>query len=151
MEGLVREPASGVLIAARPQVKGDSLRDVRLTKELAAALEEWFAFLESVKGVRLRSGGVDFAGSPLVFPVGTARHVATTHSTLGSNSLASELGCWSFLHIPCGIRPRRSCCGGNLRDVQVLLGHKSLVMTARYKHVDSEGLRSLIGNLRLDS
>jgi hypothetical protein len=36
---------------------------------LAASLEEWFAFLESVKGVRLRGGGVDFAGSsPLIFP-----------------------------------------------------------------------------------
>jgi len=60
---LVREPG-GVIIAARLQVKGGSFRDLPLTKELAASLEEWFAFLESVKGIRLRGGGVDFAGSP---------------------------------------------------------------------------------------
>jgi hypothetical protein len=29
---------------------------------------EWFAFLEGVKGVRLRGGGVNFAGSSLIFP-----------------------------------------------------------------------------------
>ena len=53
---LVREPASGVLIAAQFQVKTGSFRDVPLTKKLSDSLEEWFAFLESVKGVRLRGG-----------------------------------------------------------------------------------------------
>jgi integrase len=67
LDRCVREPG-GVIIAARLQVKGSSFRDLPLTRELSASLEEWFAFLESVKGVRLRSGGVDFAGSPLVFP-----------------------------------------------------------------------------------
>ena len=33
------------------QVKGRSFRDLPLTKELAVPLEEWFAFLEIVKGV----------------------------------------------------------------------------------------------------
>ena len=64
MDRLVREPG-GVIIAARLQLKGGSFRDLPLTKELSDSLEEWFAFLESVKGVRLRAGGVDFAGSPL--------------------------------------------------------------------------------------
>jgi site-specific recombinase XerD len=41
--------------------------------------------------------------------------------------------------------------GANLHDVQTLLGHKSLATTARYTHVDSERLRWVIGNLRLDS
>jgi integrase len=67
IDRLVRGPG-GMIIAARLQVKGGSFRDLPLTKELAASLQEWFAFLESVKGVRLRGGGVDFAGSPLVFP-----------------------------------------------------------------------------------
>jgi integrase len=64
---LVHEPG-GVIIAARLQLKGGSFRDLPLTKELSDSLEEWFEFLESVKGVRLRGGGVDFAGSPLIFP-----------------------------------------------------------------------------------
>ena len=63
MDRLVREPG-GVIIAVRLQVKGGSFRDLPLTPELSDSLEEWFAFLESVKGVRLRTGGIDFAGSP---------------------------------------------------------------------------------------
>ena len=55
LDRLVREPGR-VIIAARLQVKGSSFRDLPLTKELAASLEEWFAFLESVKAVRLRGG-----------------------------------------------------------------------------------------------
>ena len=46
----------GVIIAARLRVKGGSFRDLPLTKELSDSLEEWFAFPESVKGVRLRGG-----------------------------------------------------------------------------------------------
>jgi integrase len=58
-----------VIIAARLQVKGGSFRDLPLTTELSDSLGGWFAFLESVKGVRLRrGGGVNFAGSALVFP-----------------------------------------------------------------------------------
>jgi hypothetical protein len=43
------------MYCARLQIKGGSFRDLPLTKELAASLEEWFAFLESVKG-RAASG-----------------------------------------------------------------------------------------------
>ena len=52
-----------------PPSKGGSFRDLPLTRELSDSLGGWFAFLESVKGVRLRrGGGVNFAGSALVFP-----------------------------------------------------------------------------------
>jgi integrase len=52
---LVYEPG-GLMIAARLQVEGSSFRDLPLTKEFAASLEEWFTFRESVKGERLRGG-----------------------------------------------------------------------------------------------
>ena len=43
-------------------------RDLPLTTELSDSLGGSFAFLESFKGVRLRrGGGVNFAGSALVF------------------------------------------------------------------------------------
>jgi site-specific recombinase XerD len=154
MDGLVREPASGGLIAARPQVKGGSLRDVRLTKELSDSLEEWFAFLESVKGVRLRGGGVDFAGSPLVFP-GRDGAPFSNQAFNARIKLACErarvpiISAHPLRHTAATLLLNQ--CDANLRDVQVLLGHKSLVTTARYKHVDCEGLRLLVGNLRLDS
>jgi integrase len=108
MDRLVREPTSGVLIAARLQVKGGSFRDLRLTKELSDSLEEWFAFLESVKGMRLRGGGVDFAGSPLIFPGRDGAPVS--NQTFNARiKLACERARVPVIpHIPCGIRPRRS-------------------------------------------
>ena len=51
---------------------------------------EWVAFLESVKGVRL--GGVDFAGSQLIFLAGTARLLATRRSTPASSSPVGARG-----------------------------------------------------------
>jgi integrase/recombinase XerC len=150
---LVREPG-GVIIAARLQVKGSSFRDLPLTKELAASLEEWFAFLESVKGVRLRGGGVDFAGSPLIFPGRDGAPVSNQ-----AFNARIKLACERARVPVISAHPLRHTAatlllnerGANLRDVQTLLGHKSLATTARYTHVDSERLRSLVGNLRLHS
>jgi site-specific recombinase XerD len=153
LDRLVREPG-GVIIAAHLQVKGSSFRDLPLTEELAASLEEWFAFLESVKGVRLRGGGVDFAGSPLIFP----GRDGAPFSNQAFNARI-KLACERARVPVISAHPLRHTAatlllnerGANLRDVQTLLGHKSLATTARYTHVDYERLRSLVGNLRLHS
>jgi site-specific recombinase XerD len=151
IDRLVRDPG-GTIIAARLQVKSSSFRDLPVTKELSASLEEWFAFLESVKGVRLRSGGVDFAGSPLVFP----GRDGAPFSNQAFNARI-KLACERARVPVISAHPLRHTAatlllnerGANLRDVQTLLGHKSLATTARYTHVDSQRLRSLVGNLRL--
>jgi integrase/recombinase XerC len=150
---LVRD-RSGVLSVARLRVKGGSFRDLPLTRELSDPLEEWFAFLESVKGVRLRGGGTDFAGAQLVFP---GRHGAPF--TNQAFNARIKLACERARVPVISAHPLRHTAatlllnerGANLRDVQTLLGHKSLATTARYTHVDSERLRSLVGNLVLDS
>jgi site-specific recombinase XerD len=153
IDRLVREPG-GIIIAARLQVKGSSFRDLPLTKELAASLEEWFAFLESVKGVRLRGGGVDFAGSPLIFP-GRDGAPFSNQAFNARIKLACErarvpiISAHPLRHTAATLLLNER--GANLPDVQTLLGHKSLATTARYTHVDSERLRSLVGNLRLHS
>ena len=154
MDRLVREPMTGTLIAARLQVKSGSFRDLPLTKELSDSLQEWFAFLESVKGVRLRVGGVNFAGSPLIFP----GRAGAPFSNQAFNARI-KLACQRARVPVISAHPLRHTAatfllnerGANLRDVQALLGHKSIATTARYTHVDSERLRSLVGNIRLHS
>jgi integrase len=153
IDRLVREPG-GMIIAARLQVKGSSFRDLPVTKELSDSLEEWFAYLESVKGVRLRGGGVDFAGSPLVFP----GRDGAPFSNQAFNARI-KLSCERARVPVISAHPLRHTAatlllnegGANLRDVQSLLGDKSLATTARYAQVDSERLRSLVENLRLHS
>ena len=78
------------MIAARLQVKGGLFCDLPLTKELSDSLEEWFAFLESVRGVRLRGGGVDFAESPLVF-LGRDGAPELMISEIGTSSLTPKV------------------------------------------------------------
>jgi integrase/recombinase XerC len=146
IDRLVREPG-GMIIAARLQVKGGSFRDLPLTKELSDSLEEWSAFLESVKGMRLRGGGVDFAGSPLIFP-GRDGAPVSNQAVNARIKLACERARVPII----SAHPLRHTAAtlllnersANLRNVQKLLGHKSLATTARYTHADSERLRSLI-------
>ena len=147
----MHEPG-GVIVVVRLQVKGGSLRDLPLTPELAVSLKEWFTFLESVKGVRLRTGGIDFAGSPLVFP---GRDGAPFSNKAFNARL--KLACERARVPVISAHPLRHTAatlllnerGANLRDVQALLDHKNIATTARYTHVDSERLRTVVANLRL--
>ena len=150
IDRLVREPG-GIIIAARLQVKGGCFRDLPLTQELADSLEGWFAFLESVKGVRLRIG-IDSSGSPLVFP-GRDGAPFSNKAFNARLKLACER---ARVPVISGDPLRHTAAtlllnerGANLRDVQALLGHKSIATTARYTHVDSERLRTVVGNLPL--
>ena len=153
LDRLVREPG-GVIIAVRLQVKGGSFRDLPLTRELSDSLGEWFAFLESVKGVRLRTGGIGFAGSALVFP---GRDGAPFSNKAFNARL--KLACERARVPVISAHPLRHTAatlllnerGANLRDVQALLGHKSIATTARYTHVNSERLRTVVANLQLHS
>jgi len=88
---LVREPG-GSFSAARMRVKGGSFRELPLTGEMSGSLHEWATFLESVKGVRLRSGGVGEWSSPArpwCFQGGMADLSAIRRSTPGSSWRAS--------------------------------------------------------------
>ena len=107
------------------RVKGGSFRDLPLTTELSDSLEEWFAFLESVKGVRPRTGGIDFAGSALVFP---GRDGAPFSNKAFNARL--KLACQRARVPVISAHPLRHTAatlllnerGANLRDVQALLG-----------------------------
>lgn len=152
-ERLVREPG-GAFTAARMQIKGGSFRDLPLTAELSDTLHEWFNFLEGVRGVRLRGGGVEFAACRLVFP-GRDGGPVTNQAFNGRIKRACEragvpaISAHPLRHTAATLLLNER--GANLRDVQALLGHKSLATTARYTHVDRECLRSVVGNLRLRS
>jgi site-specific recombinase XerD len=137
-----------VIVAARLQVKDGYFRDLPSTTELSDSLEVWFAFLESVKGVRLQGGGVDFAESPLVFP---GRNGAPFSNQAFNARI--KLACERARVPVISAHPLRHTAatlllnerGANLRDVQTLSGHKSLATTARYTHVDPDGFAQWSG------
>ena len=150
---LVREPG-GVIIAARLQVKGGSFRDLPLTPELADSLEEWFAFLESVKGVRLRTGGIDFAGSPLVFP-GRDGAPFSNKAFNARLKLACErarvpvISAHPLRHAAATLllNEREPTCATSRPSWAIRVSQQPRV----YTHIDSERLRTVVGNLRLHS
>jgi site-specific recombinase XerD len=99
-------------------------------------------------------GGIDFAGSALVFP---GRDGAPFSNKAFNVRL--KLACERARVPVISAHPLRDTAatlllnerGANLLDVQALLGHKSIATTARYTHVDSQRLRTFVGNLRLHS
>jgi site-specific recombinase XerD len=99
--------------------------DVELVREDLA--RPWFAFLESVKGVRLRTGGIDFAGSTLVFP-------GRDGAPFSNKAFNARLNpAYDRARVPLiSAHPLRHTAatlllnerGANLRDVQALLGQE---------------------------
>ena len=148
---LVRNGA-GDIIAARLKVKGGKHRDVPLMPRLSASLREWATFLEGLKGVRLRRGAVDFAGSELVFPGrdGGAisnqafnRRLAAACRSAGVSIITAH----GLRHSAANLLLNER--GRNIRELQELLGHRSLATTARYTHIDRERLRGVVADLAL--
>ncbi|MEM7147822.1 MAG: hypothetical protein AAF591_22155 [Verrucomicrobiota bacterium] len=58
----------GTFTTTRLKVKGGKHRDLPILPHLSDSLAEWLQILEAFRGVRLRRGSVDFAGSRLIFP-----------------------------------------------------------------------------------
>ena len=143
---------SGEFTAAPLKVKGGKFRDVPLMPRLSDYLQEWAVFLEDLKGLRLRRGAVEFAGSELVFP---GRDGSPISNQAFNRRLAaachaagvSVISAHGLRHSAANLLLNER--GRNIRELQELLGHRSLVTTARYTHIDRERLRGVVADLAL--
>jgi site-specific recombinase XerD len=148
---LVRNGA-GQVSAVRLKVKGGKSRDLPLVPRLSDSLAEWAEFLEGCKGVRLRRGAIEFAGSELVFP---GRDGGVFSNQAFNRRLAAGCQAAGVAVISAhGLRHSAANLflnerGRNIRELQELLGHRSLATTARYTHIDRERLRGVVGDLAL--
>ena len=142
-------------IAARLQVKGGSFRDLPLTRRIVGFTRGVVRFPGKRQRRAAAAGwGVNFAGSALVFP---GRDGAPFSNKAFNARL--KLACERARVPVISAHPLRHTAatlllnerGANLRDVQALLGHKSIATTARYTPGNSERLRTVVGNLRLHS
>ena len=138
--------------AARLKVKGGKHRDVPLMPRLSDSLREWAVFLDGLKGMRLRRGAVEFAGSELVFP---GRDGSPISNQAFNRRLAAACHAAGVPVISAhGLRHSAANLllnerGRNIRELQELLGHRSLATTARYTHIDRERLRGVVADLTL--
>jgi site-specific recombinase XerD len=103
-----------------------------------------------LSGVRLRKGAVEFAKSELVFPGrdGTPisnqafnRRLATACRAAGEPIITAH----GLRHSAANLLLNDK--GRNLRELQELLGHRSMATTARYTHIDRERLRGVVAEL----
>ncbi|MDB6175882.1 MAG: tyrosine recombinase XerC [Chthoniobacteraceae bacterium] len=138
--------------AVKMKVKGGKLREVPIAPALALSLAEWLEFLSSIRGTRLRGGGLGFAASPLIFP---GRDGAPPSNQAFNRRLAEACAQAKVPQISAhGLRHSAATLllndkGKNLREVQALLGHVSLATTARYTRVNHTRLRAIVGDLKL--
>jgi len=117
--------------------KGSSGRSIPMNRDLRAAL------------VELHGRGIRSATAPIVY---SERGVGMTANTvvawfgrlyerLGFLGCSSHSGRRTFVTTAAR---KVGMAGGSLRDVQQLVGHRSLSMTARYIESDSEAQRKLV-------
>ena len=135
---------------ARIKVKGGAFRDLPVSGRLGDSIKEWLEFLSAIRGVRLRGGGIDFAGSMLIFPGRNGKPFCNQAFNKRLANACREIGvpqitahCLRHTAATLLLNERDK----NLREVQTLLGHKSLATTARYTHVDHQRLRNVMDDL----
>lgn len=142
--------AEGTIHAVRLKTKGGKFRDLPIPAHLAQSLAEWIRFVEAVKGERLLKGAVRFAGCSLVFPGRDGTPITNPAFNSHLSKACKAIG------VPIitahGLRHTAATMllnsgQANLREVQDLLGHKTIATTSRYTHVSIERLRNLVAAL----
>ena len=135
----------------RLQTKGGKFQDVPIPERLSLLLKEWNLFKESIAGIRMRNGAVSFAASPLLFP---GRDGAPYSNESFNKRL--KIACQQA-QVPIitahGLRHSAATLllnekGNNLKELQALLGHRSLSTTARYTHVEHHQLCNMVNSLQ---
>lgn len=153
IDRLARDGA-GIPMAVRIKGKGGGVVDLPLLERLGLSLAEWLRFREAIKGHQLRRGGMEFAGSALLFP----GRDGGLYSNQAFNRRLKE-ACLA-VHAPVitahGLRHSAATLllnerDRNLKEIQELLRHKNLATTARYTHVDRERLKGVVADLSLPS
>ena len=123
--------------------KGGKTRTVPLSTAAHPSLVEWLA-------VRVRVPTV----VPHVFVTTAGRPVDPQQIKRDCRRLGDRIGA-RFRLTPHVLRrtfaTRALRASGDIRSVQVLLGHASIQTTEVYTHVDEDGLRALVESTRLDA
>lgn len=153
MERLVRDGA-GIPVAVRIKGKGGAFVDMPLLTRLGLSLAEWTRFREAVKGHQLRRGGMEFAGSGLLFPGRDGGHYSNQAFNRRLNAACKAVN--APVITAHGLRHSAATLllnerDRNLKEIQELLRHKNLATTARYTHVDRERLKGVVSDLDIPS
>lgn len=136
-------------MVAKIKLKGGRHEIVPLSDKLVSAIKSWLEFLEAAKGVRIRKGDINFAGSNLLFP-GKSGGPFTNQAfnarlkTACRNAQVPTITAHGLRHTAATLLLNKK---HNLKEIQSLLGHKSLATTARYAHVEIEHKQAMVEEL----